>query len=215
MIFDLYKGKISLPRTFWIFGVSIWLFLSFGLSRFIKFLLSIDSIEPSVAVIGVVSFYLIYTCSIPFAIWKSANQFNGKKIWSVLAKIYAVLMYGVFLWPAVSHMIPLSVNPNTALVISKLHPTQQKPFIGFWKGNSYEQFGVAITDAGNGLYSISFCGPGGCFEPGEWTPNTTIINDPHYRIINDDTIEFVGENGSTIYKRFTKGMSNTPQEPIR
>jgi hypothetical protein len=74
---------------------------------------------------------------------------------------------------------------------------------------------VAIADAGNNLYSISFCGPGGCFEPGEWVPNTTIKNDPHYRIINDDTIEFVGKNNSTIYKRFTKGKSNTPQEPIR
>jgi hypothetical protein len=201
---DLYKGKISLPRTFWVFGVGIWLFLSFGLFRFINFLLSIDSIEPSVAVIGVMSVYLIYTCSIPFAIWKSANQFNGKKIWSVLAKIYAVFMYGIFLLPAVSHMIPLSINPNTALVINKLHPTAQKPFIGFWKGNSYEQFGVAIADAGKDLYSVSFCGPGGCFEPGTWAPNTTIINDPHYRIINSDTIEFVGKNDSTIYKRFTK-----------
>jgi hypothetical protein len=190
-------------------------FLSLGLSRCIDFALSIKSLEPSIAVIGIMAAYLIYTCSIPFAIWKSATQFNGKRIWSVLARVYAVLMYGVFVWPAVSHMIPLSINPNTALVVNKLHPTPQKPFIGFWKGNSYEQFGVAIADAGNNLYSISFCGPGGCFEPGEWVPNTTIINDPHYRIINDDTIEFVGKNNSTIYKRFTKGKSNTPQEPIR
>lgn len=188
MIFDLYKGKLSLPRTFWIFGVAIWLFLSLGLSRCINFALSCNNIEPSIAVIGIMAVYLIYTCSIPFAIWKSASHYNGKKIWSVLAKIYALLMYGVFVWPAVSHMIPLSLNPNTAFVINRLHPTPQKPFIGFWKNNSYEQFGVAIDDAGNGLYSISFCGPGGCFEPGEWRRNTTIVNDPSYRIINEDTI---------------------------
>lgn len=63
MILDLCKGKISLPRTFWIFGVAIWLFLSFGLSPFIKLLLSINSIEPSITVVGVMAVYLIYTCS--------------------------------------------------------------------------------------------------------------------------------------------------------
>jgi hypothetical protein len=203
MIIDFYKGKFSLPRTFWIFGVAIWLIFTLGLSRCIKFALSFNNIEPGIAVIGIMFFYLAYTCSIPFAIWKSATHYDGKKIWTVLAKIYAVLMYGVFLFPALSHKIPLSINPNTAFVINKLHPTQRMPFIGFWKGNSYEQFGVAIADAGNGLYSLSFCGPGGCFEPGEWRQNTTIVNDPRYRIIDSNTIEFVGTNDSSIYKRFT------------
>jgi hypothetical protein len=214
MLFNLFRGKVSLPLTFWIFGVAIWLFLSLGLSRLIKFSLSIKGLDPKIAVIGIIATYLIYTSVIPFVIWKSAAQYNGNKIWTVSAKAYAILMYGVFLWPAVSHMVPLSINPNTALVINKLRPTLQKPYIGFWKDNSYEQFGVAIADAGSNMYSVSFCGPGGCFEPGTWAPNTTITNDSRYRIINDDTIEFVGKNDSTIYKRYTKGLSNTQQERI-
>jgi hypothetical protein len=215
MIIDFFKGKVRLPITFWVFGVAIWILLTIGLPNFIKLMISFNAIDMGIAVGGVMAVYLTYTFSISISIWKSATQYNGKKTWSVLAKVYAVLMYGVFLWPVVSHMIPLSINPNTALVINKLHPTLQKPFVGFWKDNSYEQFGVAIADAGKDLYSVSFCGPGGCFEPGTWAPNTTIINDPRYRIINDNTIEFVGKDDSTIYKRFTKGMSNTPQEPIR
>jgi hypothetical protein len=65
-----------------------------------------------IAVGGVMAVYLTYTFSISISIWKSASQYNGKKTWSVLAKVYAVLMYGVFLWPVVSHVIPLSINPN-------------------------------------------------------------------------------------------------------
>jgi hypothetical protein len=208
MINDLYKGKLGLPRTFWIFGVAIWLFISLIFSACLKLIPSFHNINPIIVLAGIMAVYLIYTGLIPIAIWRSTKPYNGKQIWKVLAKLYAVLMYGVFLLPALSHVIPLSLNPKTAVVIDNLHPTVQMPFIGFWKVNKHQQFGVAIADAGKGMYSISFCGPGGCFEPGEWTPNTTIVNDSHYRIIDENTIEFVETNRSTIYRRFTKGLPN-------
>ena len=78
------------------------------------------------------------------------------------------------------------------------------PFIGFWKTECKNSHGIAIDKAGNGFYSVSFCGPGGCFKPGTWRPNSQLINDPQYRIINNDTIEIKQQRGAmTIYHRCT------------
>jgi hypothetical protein len=80
-------------------------------------------------------------------------------------------------------------------------PTATHPFAGFWKeGNCADEFGLAIAPAGP-LYSVSFCGPGGCFDPGTYRPNTKLIDDPHYRVIDGDTIEVSGGNGFAKYVR--------------
>jgi hypothetical protein len=73
-------------------------------------------------------------------------------------------------------------------------------FTGFWKGNCTDAFGVQIKKQSGNLYSVSFCGPGGCFAPGEWTPNTTIVSDAKYRVINATTIEVRNEKGWTIHR---------------
>jgi hypothetical protein len=206
-VIDLLKGKLSLRRTFWIYGVGIWILLSLGFARGIRFALSSQVIDPGSATVAIIAIYLLYTCMMPFAIWRSAGNYKGKRIWAIAARIYAALMYGIFLFPMIGHLVPLSLNPNTAFTINRLHPSHRMPFVGFWKENRHEQFGVAIDDAGNGLYSISFCGPGGCFEPTQWRKNTTIVNDPSYRVIDKDTIEFVSGHESSIYRRFTEGVA--------
>lgn len=68
------------------------------------------------------------------------------------------------------------------------------PYAGFWKPNDCTPaWGLAITPAGRaGLYSVSFCGPGGCFEPGTYRPNTTLTNDEKYWVIDIDTMEVRG-----------------------
>src|SRR5208283_5004210 len=55
-------------------------------------------------------------------------------------------------------------------------------FTGFWKVNCSDAFGVQIKKQPGNLFSVSFCGPGGCFAPGEWMPNTSIPGDQ----CNDD-----------------------------
>jgi hypothetical protein len=62
-------------------------------------------------------------------------------------------------------------------------------------------YGIAIAPAQEGFYSVSFCGPGGCFEPGKWTPNTKLVDYPHYRIIDMDTIQILGKSEVTTYHR--------------
>jgi hypothetical protein len=72
---------------------------------------------------------------------------------------------------------------------------------GFWKNDCAENFGLKIAPAGKDLYSISFCGPGGCFEPGSYRPNSAIFGDPLYRVKDANTIEVLGADGFSTYRR--------------
>jgi hypothetical protein len=72
---------------------------------------------------------------------------------------------------------------------------------GFWKDHCEDDFGLKIESAGGDLYSISFCGPGGCFKPGTYRPNSPIFGDQAYRVIDGNTLEVLGGDGfSTSYR---------------
>src|SRR5437763_14121357 len=75
------------------------------------------------------------------------------------------------------------------------------PFGGFWKSDLSNNFGMAIGPSGAGGYYVSFCGPGGCFAKGGYRPITNLTNDPEYRIIDNNTIEFHTVGGWTKYYR--------------
>src|SRR5262249_23368560 len=76
------------------------------------------------------------------------------------------------------------------------------PYAGFWKQpGCADNFGLAIAPAGPGIYSVSFCGPGGCFKPGTYRPNTPIVGDSDYRVIDQDTIEVSSLDGFSRYVR--------------
>jgi hypothetical protein len=68
------------------------------------------------------------------------------------------------------------------------------PYAGFWKPyDCTPAYGIAISPSGDpGMYSVSFCGPGGCFEPGTYRPNTTLTNDEKYWVIDLNNIEIRG-----------------------
>ena len=79
-------------------------------------------------------------------------------------------------------------------------------FTGFWKLDCSDAFGVQIKKQPDNLFSVSFCGPGGCSAPGEWMPNTPIAGDPKYRVINVTTIEIEHGQG---WKRYTRCTTDT------
>lgn len=64
-----------------------------------------------------------------------------------------------------------------------------------------DDFGLKIEPAAGDLYSISFCGPGGCFEPGTYRPNSPIFGDEAYRVIDGNTLEVLGGDGFSKYYR--------------
>lgn len=82
-------------------------------------------------------------------------------------------------------------------------------FTGFWKADCADAFGVQIKPHGGKNYSVSFCGPSGCFDPGVWKPNTPIAGDSAYRIIDAKTIEIRQDDG---WQRYVKCMKKTNPE---
>lgn len=85
-----------------------------------------------------------------------------------------------------------------------------KNFTGMWKVSCDEGHGLQIKPAGaEGMYSVSFCGPGGCFEPGTYRPNTFINGDRSYRVISESEIQVKGGDGFSTYRR----CSTDPQPP--
>lgn len=79
--------------------------------------------------------------------------------------------------------------------------SESHPLAGFWKTEDERTHGMAIGPAGKGIYYISFCGPGGCFKENTYRPNSTIIGDDAYKVIDNDTIEILGKDGYSTYKR--------------
>jgi len=79
-------------------------------------------------------------------------------------------------------------------------------FTGFWKWRCSDDWGVQIRKQTGNLFSVSFCGPGGCFEPGTWMPNTSIAGDPKYHYINPTTLAIQHGDG---WQTLTKCTSNT------
>jgi len=76
------------------------------------------------------------------------------------------------------------------------------PLAGFWKqGTCRDHFGLAIAPAGEQMYSVSYCGPRGCFKPGSYRPNTRIVDDPLYKVIDNDTIDTKVVDGFSRYVR--------------
>lgn len=117
----------------------------------------------------------------------------------------------------VDHVSKVSVDREQAFVVPPLKPSDgpawpadrpRPDLVGFWKDHCDEDFGLKIAKAGEGRYSVSFCGPGGCFEPGTYRPHTAILGDPDYRVIDADTLEVLGDDGFTTYYR----CAAAPQE---
>ena len=75
------------------------------------------------------------------------------------------------------------------------------PLGGFWKRKPQHEFGLAIGPAGKGMYYVSFCGPGGCFARGTYRPNTSIVDDAAYRVIDENTIEVKSKREFARYSR--------------
>src|SRR5271169_2942771 len=96
----------------------------------------------------------------------------------------------------------------TLACINRTESVQSAPpdFTGFWKGRCSDAFGVQIKKQTGNLFSVSFCGPGGCAEPGTWMPNTPILGDPKYQLIKPVTLQILHGDG---WQTWTKCTTNT------
>jgi hypothetical protein len=96
--------------------------------------------------------------------------------------------------------MPLDLFTNSYTIEKQIELDPSLPYIGFWKSNCSDEFGLAIEKAASDEYYVRFCGPGGCFGKTAFT-RTKLIDDPKYKIIDNDTI---GMNLSPSQKRGLK-----------
>jgi hypothetical protein len=90
----------------------------------------------------------------------------------------------------------LQVDPARSTDVPQWPAGRPKPVLaGFWKDHGEDEFGLKIEPAGGEECSISFCGPGGCFEPGTYRPNSPTFGDQAYHVIDAETIEVLGGDG--------------------
>jgi hypothetical protein len=82
-------------------------------------------------------------------------------------------------------------------VASTIQNDPAYPMAGFWKKDCANDFGLAIEAAGNGRYSILFCGPGACDKRDQSTA-IDFERDSHYRILDPNTIEELPENSKLL-----------------
>ena len=80
-------------------------------------------------------------------------------------------------------------------------------YTGIWMDDCSSFYGIQIKPTKDSLYSVSFCGYNGCFEPGEWTPNTPIEGDSNYLIVSPEKIGIKRKDANS-YSYYTKCTSD-------
>ncbi len=74
--------------------------------------------------------------------------------------------------------------------------------VGLWKTDCALDFGVRIQRAQiEGEYTIGFCGPGDCFKPNTWRPNSPIVGDDSYELVSSGRLRILGSEGWTEYQK--------------
>lgn len=150
--------------------------------------------------------FIVYQVFMAVSIWRSSSNYQGKKIWGILAKsfsvLYPVALVSVFVVLIFSFSKADTNDPgkNSSNIAKFLKRDPQYPLVGFWENHCSDNFGLSIAEAGNGFYSVSFYGRG-CFKPGTYRPNTKIVGDSEYKIIDNNTIQVRGVDGLSTYKR--------------
>lgn len=77
----LWNGEISLPVTYWIWGVVG------NRVTFAAVLVAGDSFASPLFMVGVVACYLAYFVVTAVAIWRSSARYRGPRIWADLSRV--------------------------------------------------------------------------------------------------------------------------------
>ncbi|HPG00817.1 MAG TPA: hypothetical protein PLE77_12175 [Kiritimatiellia bacterium] len=202
-IAQLWRGEVKLWKTFWIFGIVVPVLFSIASALMQVFFVRLW--KPSIVVfaLGGIAISVVYTVYILVAIWRSAGKHAGIKVWAWCARVYVIACISVTAYVTYSAFSEdrNDRERNSYNIESIIQADDAYPYIGFWKGDCGNNFGLAIEKAEDGLYSVSFSGPGGGFMPGKYRPHTLLTNDPNYRIVDANTIEVQGAGGFTTYVR--------------
>lgn len=214
---QFWRGQFPLVKTFWLgwalpvlagnvlTGLATWwLISSFGL---IFFYLAV-ALVAGYSIVAVVP------------VWRSATTYGGPRFLKYGARVIAstttaiqVVSVGAIFVAFVSIKIGIDPASDPDRTAEKTAiPSKTHPLAGFWKYSAGDNFGLAIAPAEGSLYSVSFCGPGGCFRPGTYRSNTSIVGDNDYQVISNDSLRVLGAEGwSTITRSAGRGGEECPK----
>lgn len=209
-IAKLWRGELHLAEAFWLWGVVGTVVLSVSSQFLLKqlivggFVSGLQFFNLLLMAIG-----LGYLVLVSVGIWRSGSKYSGLRVWPWASRgtVIAFVAFNAYVVAMVATHSPQDTNDpgkDSCNIESHLKPTAAHPLVGFWKGSCSENFGLAIDAQSEGMYSVSFCGPGGCFKPGTYRPHTSLVADAEYKVIDQNTIEVRGLNGFSRYTRCTK-----------
>ena len=91
LIRDLWRGDVPLVKTYWLFGVVAGIFFRIAFA-YIEYQGAVFSTAlGAIFVLGLIVFVFAYSVFISFAIWKSANKYQGLQRYAILAKVAVIL----------------------------------------------------------------------------------------------------------------------------
>ena len=206
----LWRGELRLAESFWLWGVIGTAALSFASQFFLTRLIIGGFISNLLAFVYLlIAVGIAYLALVAVGIWRSAARYAGVRIWAWLSRgvVVAVVALNTYILTTFALYSPEDAEDpgkNSCNIEAYLKPTATQPLVGFWKSSCSDNFGLAIDAQKDGLYSVSFCGPGGCSRPGTYRPNTRLVGDPDYKVLDQNTIEVRGLDGFSRYVRCSK-----------
>jgi hypothetical protein len=221
----LLRGNVSLVKVFWLFGalgtaaivfgfyawdiVQLALIVVRGPTNFHRTLY----VSTAVQVLATAAFIAI----VPISIWRSARDYEGRPAWRALAKLGALMFVVILLLNAAGRIYVTGViamgdgakdiadpKRNSVNASTSVKHDVRYPYTGFWQVKC-DPNDVGITIEGETRllkksYRLEFCGEQGCVL----RSYGKIVDDPEFRIIDNDTIEFQASQAlaaATIYHR--------------
>lgn len=208
MLGTFWRGELSLPVTFWLFGVVGFALLGIASSFVVERLLASASTQVlRAAAVAVTITGLSYLIAVLVGVWRSASRYTGPRAWPVLARIAVilVLVLNAVMVTQISYLFTVeginTPGKTSDNIAGSLMPQATHPYVGFWKVTCSDKYGLAIAPSSDRLYSVSFCGPSGCFKPGTYRSNTPLVGDSDYKIIDTNTIDVLTNEGFVRYYR--------------
>jgi hypothetical protein len=214
----LWRGETTLPKAFWLWGVVGVVGLG-AAAQFVFMRLAMSGAVSSVIFVGLVltASLLAYLVLTLVGIWRSAGKYAGRVLWKVSARGVVVIVALLNIASLVLVGTQMSVDRhdpdrNSCNIEARLKTAPGYPHTGFWRSSCSDNFGLAIEAHEAGFYSVSFCGPGGCFKPGTYRPNSKIDGDSQYRIVDARTMEVLGHDGFSRYYLCSSPSPTTPHQ---
>ncbi len=207
MLSRIWTGRRSFAIAFWLLGVilsPIFFWITFKLGKFLH------STWTMPVLLGV---WFLYAVVVSILIWKSSSKYSGRKVWVYLARICSCIAWLITLAIIVGvfYFLRPDIFTNSYTIETQLEPDPSLPYIGFWKLDCSDNYGVAVQKAGTDEYSARFCSPAGCFGKTSFM-RTRLTDNPKVKIIDDNT---VGIDLSSYERKLSPEQGKLLQEHLR